>query len=377
MIIFRYLVKEVLTTVFATTFVLLLIFLSTQFVHYLSGAAGGRFTAEILLRIMLLQVPYLLGLLMPLGLFLAVLLAYGRLYVDREMIVLSSCGLSNGQLLGMTMAMAAVVTVVVAILTLWVAPQVAMKQRQLFAEAKATPLVETIMPGRFFSLENGKQVVYVEDVSRGHGKLTNIFVATKQDPNSNDNSKNKAPIWSVIAADSGYQINDPQQGGRILVINNGARYTGQPGEKDFRMEEFAKFSLLMKPQVPIFNESPDTMPSKTLWHLSKNNPENAAEFQWRLSLPLSVLLLTLLALPLSKVNPRQGKFAQLLPAILIYILYANMMFVSRSWIQSGILSPKIGFWWLHGLLLLLALTLIFWQSNLKIKMMRHTRQVTV
>src|SRR4051812_18540367 len=111
MIILRYLIKEVLNTVAASTVILLMIFLCTQFIDYLSAAAGGKYTTLFLLQIMLLQIPYLLGLLLPLGFFLAILMAFGRLYLDREMIILFSCGMRPATLLTLAMSMAVVVTI--------------------------------------------------------------------------------------------------------------------------------------------------------------------------------------------------------------------------------------------------------------------------
>ena len=95
-----------------------------------------------------------------------------------------------------------------------------------------------------------------------------------------------------------------------------------------------------------------------LWSQKNKNTTFAAEFQWRLAMPISVFILSLLAIPLSEVKPRQGKYARLIPAIFIYIIYANLIFVARVLIQKGSLPAFIGIWWVHGLLLLVALGLL-------------------
>lgn len=353
MIIFRYLIKEVLGAVVAITAILLLIFLSTQFVHYLGDAALGRFAVGIVFHIMLLQIPYLLGLLLPLGFYLALLMAYGRLHSDREMMVFSSCGISQIQVLLMTLVMAAVVTIIVAILSCWINPHVAAMQKRLMADARSAPLVETIMPGRFYSLDSGRQVFYVEKVSRDHSHLQNIFVA--QQSNSKQAQKRR---WSVLSATSGYQdSHKPHQ----LIVDNGYRYSGAPGEKNYVIQSFDKLVWFMAVQQPNIRKRPSTLPTAVLWHTANHNTYDDAELQWRLAMPISVILLTLLAVPLSRVNPRQGKYAQLLPAILIYIFYANMMFVGRDWIQAGAIPMNIGLWWLHGLLFIIALTVMYFR----------------
>lgn len=357
MIIFKYLTKEILSNLLATTFVLMLIFLSTQFVHYLGDAAfQGRFSGSVVLHIMVLQVPYLLGLLLPLGFYLATLTAYGRLHADREMLVLNSCGFSERKLLENTLIMAVVVAVIVAALTCWLAPYVTKAQRELIAKAQSQPLVETVMPGRFYSLQNGRQVFYIESISRDHKLLDNIFVATQ----SKKDQKAVNSDWSVISAKQGYQF---EKNGHELVITDGNRYEGIPGNNEFQLQHFGKLSWQLPEQVINSVDQANMMPLSTLISQASLSPQNTAELQWRFSMPLSVFLLALLALPLSKVNPRQGKFAQFLPAVLIYIFYANMMFVGRSWIQSGVMPTTIGLWWLHSILLVLALGIMFFRST--------------
>lgn len=354
-----------MVTILATTSILLLIFMSTQFVHYLSGAAVGKYTAEILLQVMALQVPYLLGLLIPAGLYVALLMAYGRLHTDREMMVLASCGMSQAKLIGITMGMAGVVMVVVAILNLWLSPIVTTSQRQLFAKAKSAPLVETILPGRFFSSNNGKTVFYVESISRDHSRMQNIFFAQKLKPGTTGNAQTGASVkangWSVVSATSGEE--QQHKDGKYVIINNGYRYQGQAGQRNFDVAQFKHYGFRITDDDHAIPQKPQMMSTKKLWQIGSSDPKVAAELQWRLSMPLSVLILALLAVPLSYVNPRQGRFAQLIPAVMIYILYANMMFLDRSWIQVGKIPVALGVWWLHGIVLALALILLAWRAK--------------
>jgi lipopolysaccharide export system permease protein len=360
MIIFRYLVREVFSTLFATTVILLLIFLSTQFVHYLSAAALGKYTGKILLTIMLLQTPYLLGLLFPVGLFLALLLAYGRLYADREMIVLTSCGFGQARLIIATLIMAVSVSIVVAVLNLWLAPIVATKQKVIMAEAKAAPLIDFILPGRFFSTDNGKKVFYVKQISRNRESMQNIFIAEKDI--SKQTSPNNPNGWMVVVADQGYQ-NTAKTGDHFIVINQGRRYTGVPGESNFQIDRFGQYFLRLESKIPTISHDEQTLSTPMLWNQLPYSASVAAEFQWRLSLPISVILLALLAVPLCRFSPRQGRYASLLPAMLIYISYANLMFLARSWIEMKIIPVWLGVWWLHGLLLLLIVVLLAWQGR--------------
>ncbi|MEM1243575.1 MAG: LPS export ABC transporter permease LptF [Pseudomonadota bacterium] len=357
MIIFRYLLKEITLSILATTTLLVMIFMCTQFVHYLSDAAIGRFAAKILLHLMMLQLPYLLGLLLPIGFFLAILLAYGRLYTDREMIVLSSCGISQEQLLSMTMKMAVVVMLIVGVFSMWISPRVMLAQKNLFAQAKSAPLIETMFPGRFFSLHGGKQVFYLGSMSRDRQHFQNIFIAQL------DKVKSKQPQWDIVTAKRGYEFYDPDSGNSEMVIEDGVRYKGMPGQLQFQQQKFSRVNYGITKQNIVIAKKPETMTMSQLWRERDRNKDAMAELQWRISLPISVLLLAFFAVPMSYVNPRQGRYAAILPSVLFYIFYANMSFVSRDWIASGQLSPYIGLWWLHGFLFLVALTVYLWRGG--------------
>ncbi|MGE3920384.1 MAG: LPS export ABC transporter permease LptF [Gammaproteobacteria bacterium] len=368
MIIVRYLYKEIAATMCASTGLLLLIFMSTQFVHFLSMAAGGIFAVRILLHLMALQIPTLLALLLPVGFYMSVLLAYGRLYADREMVVLQGSGLSQARLIKFTLGFAAIVCLITFILNLWVSPLITIKQRILFAEAKAAPLIETIAPARFFATNDNKTVFYVESISRDRQQMQHIFVADRDDP---DNTN----VWSVITANKGFQYVN-RQGEHFIVIANGKRYQGLPGESNFQVDEFKRYYFRLSSAPPNVKLDEATMSTWKLFHQFKSNANAIAEFQWRVSMPLSVIILALLAIPLSHTNPRQGRYAQLLPAIGIYIVYANLMFLTRSWIQSKVIPGWLGAWWLHLLALTLAFVLLarqgrWWQlykmGRLKVK----------
>src|ERR1700722_345495 len=154
MIIYRYLVKEVYITLLASTAVLLLLLISNQFVHYLTQAAAGAVPFRTVMQVMSLQVPLLLGLLLPLGLYLGILMAYGRLYADREMTIFFACGLSHKQLIGMTLAFSSVVCVVVTILMFWIQPLVESYKRQVYIEAATSSPLERIIPGQFTPIQD-------------------------------------------------------------------------------------------------------------------------------------------------------------------------------------------------------------------------------
>jgi lipopolysaccharide export system permease protein len=339
--------------------VLLLTFLSNQLVRYLAIAAAGKLSGWIVLKLMLLQTPHLLGLLLPLGLFLSLLLAYGRLNADNEMTVLAASGVSREYLLGTTLRFALIITCIVAVFTLWLDPYFILNRNKLLAEANAASALQTMLPGRFEEARKGKLIFYVENVSLDRKRMHNVFVAEQA-----TQSKDNIPVWTVMAAADGYQQVDPHTGEVYFVTTKGHRYEGQPGQKDYTMLGYEKYAVKIKERsVDIDNSDEGSLSTWKLWQ-HRQKPGYSAELQWRLSMPLSCLLLAWLAISLSANRPRQGRYALILPAILLYITYANLLFVSRSWIAEEKVAGIFGVIWVH--LLLLSLTsLLWWQLPLK------------
>lgn len=353
MLIFRYLAKEVFVTLIALTAILLLIFMSNQFVQYLNRAASGKIPAMLVIKLMMLEMPNLMGLLLPLGFYIALLVAYGRLYAESEMTVLQACGYGPVQLLKHSFIMATIVATVVAILMIWASPIISIERSKLLRATGIQTLIQTIVPGRFRAISGGKQVFYVESMNRGHTKANHIFLArlVKKD--------GKDPQWDILWAKTAFAQKEAGSHEDYLILQDGKEYQGLPGHADYQIAEFDRYKArLPHPTVEIKSDL-HTASTSSLFPLNNPDLAKAAELQWRLSVPLMVLTLTLMAVPLSRVNPRAGKFAKLLPAIVLYIIYANFMFVARDWLLSGKTPAWLGLWWLHVVAAIVGLLLIY------------------
>lgn len=352
MIISRYLTKEILLTLMAVTTVLLLLFLSNQLVHYLSFAASGKIAANILFELMGLEVPYLLSLLLPLGLYLGIILAYGRLYADSEMNVLHACGVSVNRLIMMTSLFAFCVSLVVLVLMLWVNPYIASQKDQLIRSNLAeNNLLNTLMPGRFQVSNDGKRVIYVEKISNDRKQAQNIFIADQ---------KGGSPVsaWVVVSAAKGYQKIDPANHGRFVVGEEGYRYEGRPGENDYKIIRFEKYTVRIPEAIKLAKRQQNEAASNGVLWENYQNAEKAAELQWRFSIPLSGFILGLLAIPFSQVRPRQGRYSRVLPAIILCVAYFNLLFAARIWVEQKTIPVKMGIWWVHGIFLVILLIVL-------------------
>lgn len=369
MIIFRYLSRELLITATAVSAVLLVIIMSGRFIKYLAQAAQGLLDPGVLFMIMGYRLPGFLQLILPLGLFLGILLAYGRLYLDSEMTVLSATGMSQSRLTLYTLFPAALVALLVAWLSLGLAPRGLAEVAQIFNEQDALTEFDTLMPGRFQTMKNGTRVTYTKALSEDGKQLSGIFISEKRLSSSGEERD-----IAVLIAESGRQEIRPD-GSRYLILQDGYRYDGVPGEAGYRAIRYDTYGVLLpKPQVSTELSEREAIPTAELF--GSDNPRYRSELQWRLSIPVLVFIVTLLAVPLSQVNPRQGRFLKLLPAILLYMTYLGLLIAARSALDKERMPFAIGLWGVHGLFLLVGLALLYWDPlRLKLAQRRADREM--
>lgn len=357
-IVTRYLAREVYTAMLATVVVLLFIFLSNQFVRIMHDAAFRGVSSEAIKLLLLLQLPLLSAVLLPVGLFLGILLAYGRLYADSEMTIFTACGVEPRRLLSITLRFSVIIMIFVAFLALYFNPKV-YKYSDHIKSGAASSALSLIKPNSFKVISNGKWVFYVESISSDKQRFQNVFAAKQ--PNAKESPEDHS--LSVVTAKSAYQRIDPDTGDLYMILIDGHRYTGTPGQKDYEVIKYKEYGLQVQ-QDSSWHGDASSVPTMKLWQ-ERQNPLFAAELQWRISLPLSALILALLGTPLSRIKPRSGRYARLAPAVLLYIIYVNFLFLAKAWIKRGVLVPWLGMWWVHGLMLLLALLLIGQQLGWK------------
>ncbi|MFT5084889.1 MAG: lipopolysaccharide export system permease protein [Lentisphaeria bacterium] len=361
MIIFRYLAREVLTAMFAVSLILLLIIYSARFVEYLAQAAAGKMDAGVLLTLMAYKSIGFLELILPLGLFIGILLSYGRLHLESEMTVLSACGVSDRRLLFYTMVIAFAVSILVAALGMYLGPQGVRASETLLAEQRNNIDFETLKPARFNDLDDGNGVSYAESVSKDKKQLNNVFMAEVA-----KGSAEGAP--TILFADRGETIVDREFGQKYLLLKNVKQYKGKPGESSYEVVETESYyQSLPEPNYAIgHRKATDGMSINELYR--DNSLLARVALQWRFSLPLLVLVVGFLAVPLSRTRPRQGRYGKLLPAIIVYILYLVSLNAARGVMDKGE-SPVEGLlWWIHFFFFMVALLLYLGPS-----MVRRTR----
>ncbi|MDF2444962.1 MAG: lptF [Moraxellaceae bacterium] len=328
MIIRRYISLQVLSSTAAVTLVLTVILMSGRVIKYFGMAADGRMDVKLLTAVLLYRLPSFLDLIVPLSLFIAVLLTFGRLYLDNEMSVLHASGVSRGQVVGHLVLPAVAVMAVVVFTTFYVTPTGNAAAERLFAEQAQKNTFDLVRPGRFQKV--GRHILYSAALSPDRQRLLEVRLFEHK------KVAGRPARQIVVAAASGRSERDAASGERYLVLEDGVRYELTPGEAAYREFRFSSYRLrLPEPAAVEGLGKLSSYSSARLLAEKDGNVQARGEWLWRLSLPLFVPVATLLAFALSRVNPRQGRYLKLLPAILLYMSYVVAVGAARNAIDKG------------------------------------------
>jgi len=333
-IILRYLTAEVFKSQFAVFLVLMSIFMSQTFVRILASAAEGKIPGYLVASIIGLRFPQLAAIILPLSMFLGVMLAYGRLYTDQEMSVLKATGVSEWYVTRVTLVFAVLVAIVGGSITLYLAPMATEFEHQVRENAAAEGVLSTLTAGRFTKAGDGDSVVFVHEIERNQAQMKKVFVAQSGD----------SGVKSVVYALTG-QLKEQDNGEQDLVLSGGQRYFLSENEDPQRLT-FSDYQILMEDQaIEKRRRNYIALPTKDL--MASNEPEAIAELQWRLAIPLSIPILAMIAVPLSAVNPRQGRFGKIVPGLGIFFVYYILLVLAKSALEDGQIPPRVGMWWIH------------------------------
>ena len=323
----RYLTYDVVTHTGAVSLVLFLVVFSGRFIKYLAEAAIGDLSAGILLPIMLYKLPAFFELILPLGFYIGVLLSFGRLYADSEMVIFRASGTSQWQLFSRISTATIATTLLVATLALVLGPNGAARANALLAEPRSAEGMHVLAEGRFKKQRAGDYVTYVEQIS-DDGKMNTVFVAERQRSES-------GTVLSTTLAESGAIEIDPESGRRYLQLSNGHRYSVSPGKAELTQARFNGYrSLIPEIEGGLRSQAQvETLPTSAL--IGSDNPEHIAILGWRISLALIVPVMVLFAIPLSQTDSRRGRYAKLGPALVVFLLYFVALSQARSMAEES------------------------------------------
>lgn len=347
MIINRALVKEVLQTSIAVTVVILSIFLVVRSLGFLQQAVRGDIPVDAILTLVVLKLVGYLDVIISLTMYIALLMVLGRWNRDNEMTVLAACGVSPVNFLKPILVLTLIIGGGVTLFSFYLTPLAVAKAWDVEQEYRNRSDISGIIPGTFVEVKGGSGVYFVEIFDREADRYENIFVY-----------KSSFGKEGVVVSKYAFRRTDKVTGDRFLVLSNGTRYEGTPGQLDYRVMDFESYSLRIEPKTYTSSGHPlRGRPTTEIY--GEAHPRSISEWHWRIAKVILVPVLAVFALTFSFVNPRQGRLPSMVMAFLAYFLYTNVLGFSVSMLSRSSIDPTVGLWWAHAIFIFIAAVFLY------------------
>ena len=347
-IITGYLLREMLKSSAATVFVLFVILLSNALGRVLADIADGDLPRQALWPVLMSQSISMLSLVLPIGIFLGIVFAFGRMYKDHEIVVMQACGIGYRQFYKPIAIILVPLLLFSFYASLWLTPQVQGLAQSIVDSEQNLHEFQQIKPGQFNQSKNGEHIFYMESISDDRQTLNDIII-----------SQSSEAGMVLETARSGRQKLDPDSGDLFLVVGPGERYEGEAGKNNYKIIDFEQHGILIenknKPAESV-PRSRDKTPAQ-LW--ASGDIKDRVELHWRIAIPVTLLMMALLAVPLAYIAPRKGRFGKVGYALLVFVVYMNLIALTRAQLENGTLPIALNFWWVHLLFAILTLALLY------------------
>ena len=345
---------DLLKTVLAVLSVIVVIIVSRKFIKVLAQAIEGNISNDIVISLLGLKIVIALSAFLPASIFMAILMVIGRMYRDQEMAAVASAGGGVFVIYRAVFLLVFPLSLVAAGLSVIATPWAEAETTRIMHEDQKKADIKGIAAGRFSEYSHGELVFYTEEIDKNK-RMKNVFV------------QNRAG-QSLGIVNAEYGRLEQLLGGLYLVLEQGERVVGLPGEKNFVIEKFKQYAVRIEKKETQLQQQREGIPSDLLWQSDKLL--DIAEMQNRLSIPLAVIFLSFLAVPLAKISPRGGVYGSLIIAFAIYFVYGNLTRVSHSWVVNEVIPVSVGYFGVYLLLLLLAGALLVRLYGVKWMMMQ-------
>ncbi len=350
-ILFRHILREVALAFIVVALVLLVLLVTNQLAFVLGRVADGQVPGQLVLELLRLSVTENSNVILPISLLLGITVALGRLYHDSELAAAQACGMSPVTVY----AAAGVVTLAATLLCAWIAffagPDGARRSYEIRTESLRTALVRGLAPGQFRSLGGGAVLYFREQDAAGH--LRNVFFERRLKPNLGGE---EARIEIVLADSAQYNL-APDGSLASVVLQDGQRYEGVAGGGAWRTMRFREQTVPIQAAAGAPGKPRADMQATATLRASSDG-RYLAEYHWRIATVVITLLLGVLAVPIARLRPRQGRYGRVIWAVLLYAIYASLLISGRTLLEKGGVPAWAGLWWAHGLVALLGLAII-------------------
>lgn len=351
MIFQRAIRRELLNTVGAVFTTLFSIVITVMLIRILGDAAAGKVASGDVVALLGFSALVYLPVILSMTSFIAVLLVVARSYQDSEMVVWFASGLSLMRWIRPVLQIGLPLVILTALLSLWLTPWASRLSSEYKERFRNREDISRISPGKFQESAGGDRIFFVEGLSSNTSKVQNVFV-----------SQLEGKQHSVVVAQEG-TVSMDERGDKLLELDRGRRYDGEPGGADFRTMDFQRYVVVVSRNEKELTDNKAARVLPTLQLVREPTPMNKGELLWRIAVPLMCLMQMLLAIPLGFVNPRRGRTLNLMIALVLAVSYSNAVGIMQAVVAQGKLGFMVGWWPLHAAALAAIALLFVWRNN--------------
>ena len=345
LIIGRYLIREITAPFVRVLLILIVLFATYSAADLLSDAASGLLSAGSIAELVGLKLLISLEVLIPISLYIAVVLALGRMNSDSEVTAMLALTIPPWKIISSVVKVCVMLALVVGALSFFGRPWAYARLHRMAGYAAVTLHTDAMEPDTFYVGDHGQRVIFFARRAGPGAPAQDVFVQVRHEG-----------YTQIISA----RLADPLQGGwqrgvsQVHLLDAHVYDIGRDGKTTDQVVDAG--DLILNPNTdsgPGADYSAVATPSRKL--VGSTGPADIAELQWRLSTPVSTILLGLLGIPMSVSRPRQSRYARFGTAILAYFIYYLLFTSARTWVQHGAVPSLPGIWWVPGLLALFLL----------------------
>lgn len=331
MIIARYLARQIIAPALGITAIIVFATMSNWLRSWLDDAINGGGASGQLMVIILYYIPLFLQEALPFGFLLGILIGYGRLYSELEMTSLFACGYRYRQLVMASLIPAGMLMAFMWFNNLWLSPWSQQQAQKAWADQASLSAYDLLTVGRFMKVGKKGDVMYVGELSNDNQVMEDIFMATSR--------------GDIFRSQSGEIQTDESNGARYLILQDGVQQSGTLEADNFSFTAFGEYGYKIAEKRVAPKSKRESLSS---WQLAQSERrQDKAELQWRLLSPFNFIVAMMLAVPLSRVNPRQSKFLKVFPALIMFAVYTTVLSNVHRSVRDGRLPLEFGIWWVQ------------------------------
>jgi lipopolysaccharide export system permease protein len=354
MILQKYIAKNIILHFLVILCILTVVFLMITYFYFVKEAAAAKLNYHDITRILITEIPVLLQPILPLSLFLAILLVLRKMHATNEIIAMNTVGMSEYNLFMSVIIICILLVSLSCYVQLYISPHTNRMRNYLLEKSLTNVTFDKIFQKQFNELTPENMIYLEEKINKF--KVNGIFYSHTT-PKSNSQF-----ACDIITAQSMEEKILPDDS-KFIIFRNGTHYLLDRNTSEATIIQFEKFGIrIATNQHYRIADWPGCMETTTLYTLSKRNNYAAAELQWRMSIPISIINLTFFAFAYNKrrISGRSRKLMTMIYPLLIYLIYVNLLLLSIGLIKNEVLDKKIGLWWIHTIMFFYCLIGVRW-----------------